>query len=758
MTDKYSILKEYFGHSEFRAGQEQVVDSLLRGNDVLCVMPTGAGKSICYQVPALMLPGMTLVVSPLISLMKDQVNALTQNGIRAAYLNSSLTLSQCNTVLYNMRRGLYKLVYVAPERLAVPEFIDVCRELRISLLAIDEAHCISQWGQDFRPSYLKIMELVAAIDYRPVVGAFTATATAEVKDDIEYSLQLHNPFRITTGFDRPNLRFGVIKVKAREKFKCLTGLLQKHSGEAGIVYCSTRKAVEEVAAKLCEAGYGAAMYHAGLPDGERRASQEDFVFDRKEIMVATNAFGMGIDKSNVAYVIHYNMPKNVESYYQEAGRAGRDGSPAECILLYSPGDVMTNRFLIEHSEPNPELSEEQQLLLRDREYDRLKKMTQYASINTCLRHFILGYFGESSANYCGNCSNCLTKYVETDITVDAQKILSCMKRTGERFGKSMISGILHGSKSERIFELGLHTQTTYGIMQDYKTAKIRELIDLLELEGYIRSEGGEYPSLATTPKANGVLFGGERVIMKTAVQEETVRLPSSKKEKRQETGSKDLFAELKALRRRLADEHGIPAYIVFSNATLAEMSAKCPLTEEELLAVSGVGKTKLAMYGAAFLEVTHRYRESLRIAKEEEAFDDGEREPPIEGRRDRKKHSQKTVFSVTQAQLSDFPYSEEPMTVSEVVRAVYRLAQDPAMHRLSAQPVFRWLAENGYSEYQTNELGRAAPVCTEEGKAIGMSMTERTLAYGRRYMAMVFDAKGQRFLLDHWEEIFSKEQ
>ncbi|MBQ9117347.1 MAG: RecQ family ATP-dependent DNA helicase, partial [Clostridia bacterium] len=440
VVDKKTILKEYFGHSEFRQGQEAVVDAIMSGRDALCVMPTGAGKSVCYQVPALAFSGITLVISPLISLMKDQVNALTQNGIRAAYLNSSLTFSQYARVIDNIRRGTYKIIYVAPERLEVPDFIDACRYIKVDLLAVDEAHCISQWGQDFRPGYLRIADFVDSLGYRPVIAAFTATATAEVKDDIEYSLKLVDPFRITTGFDRPNLKFGVVRPK--HKFPTLIEIIKKHRNEAGIVYCSTRKTVEEVAEGLTEIGFSAALYHAGLPDDVRKKNQEDFVYDRVNIMVATNAFGMGIDKSNVSYVVHYNMPKDVESYYQEAGRAGRDGSDAECILIYNAGDVHTNRFLIENSEPNPELTEDQQAVLRERDHERLKQMTFYSTTNACLRNFILNYFGEKSSNYCGNCSNCLTQFIDVDITVEAQKILSCIKRTGQRFGKKMICDIL----------------------------------------------------------------------------------------------------------------------------------------------------------------------------------------------------------------------------------------------------------------------------------------------------------------------------
>ena len=604
MLDKKTVLKQYFGHSSFRFGQEMVVDSILQRRDALCVMPTGAGKSICYQVPALIFDGTTLVVSPLISLMKDQVNSLTQNGIRAAYLNSSLTPAQYTKAISNIKNRIYKIIYVAPERLAVPDFLDACRSLKVDLVAVDEAHCISHWGQDFRPSYLKISEFVNALGYRPVIAAFTATATAEVKDDIEYSLKLKSPFRMTTGFDRPNLKFEVLRPK--NKFEQLLEILDKHTNDSGIIYCATRKTVEELGDKLNDNGFSVTTYHAGLEDDVRKKNQEDFVYDRKNIMVATNAFGMGIDKSNVSYVIHYNMPKDIESYYQEAGRAGRDGTNAECILIYNSADVHTNQFLIEHSEPNPDLTIEQQDLLRDRDYDRLKRMTFYSTTNTCLRNFILDYFGEKSSNYCGNCSNCLTQFEEVDITIEAQKILSCIKRTGERFGKKMICDILRGSKSEKILRSGLDAQTTYGLMKEYKESQVQDIIEFLEFEGYIQSVGNEYPTLAITNKANTVLFNNETIVMKQAKPKVSAN-KKSKKEKTTESIDRSLFAELKALRRELADENNVPAYIVFSDATLIDMCKKLPTTTEELLEVSGVGKVKLELYGDRFLKILKSY-------------------------------------------------------------------------------------------------------------------------------------------------------
>ena len=412
METKLDILRRYFGYTSFRRGQEEIVDALLTGRDALCVMPTGAGKSVCYQVPALLLPGITLVISPLISLMKDQVESLTQAGVHAAYLNSSLTPAQYSRALHNLSEGLYKLVYVAPERLSTENFRTAVENLNISLIAVDEAHCVSQWGQDFRPDYLKIAEFAESLKNRPTIGAFTATATKAVRKDIAEHLHLIDPVRVTTGFDRPNLYFGV--QMPHSKALALLKLIEERPGKCGIVYCSTRRTVEEVDALLNDKGIPSTRYHAGLPEEERRQNQDDFVYDRKPIMVATNAFGMGIDKSNVSFVIHYNMPRDLESYYQEAGRAGRDGDPADCLLLYSGQDVITARWMIEHSDDNPELDADERAELQRRDLERLKQMTFYATSKRCLRAFLLRYFGEEAPDDCGSCSVCEELPFEVD--------------------------------------------------------------------------------------------------------------------------------------------------------------------------------------------------------------------------------------------------------------------------------------------------------------------------------------------------------
>ena len=610
--NKPALLKEYFGYTDFRPGQEELIDSILSGRDVLGVMPTGAGKSMCYQLPALLLPGLTLVVSPLISLMKDQVNALTQAGIPAAFLNSSLSDGQYREAFRRARAGKYKIIYVAPERLETESFIRFAEGTHISLIAVDEAHCVSQWGQDFRPSYLKIVNLIDQLSYRPVIGAFTATATAEVKTDVIRILKLNNPLSVTTGFDRKNLYFEVAKPKTKASY--LRKLISERQNGSGIIFCATRAAVEKVCEDLRQCGFSVTRYHAGLSDAERKQNQEDFIYDRCRVMVATNAFGMGIDKSNVSFVIHFNMPKNLESYYQEAGRAGRDGSPADCILLYSGGDIQTAKFLIQNSDENTELSEKARETLLLRDMDRLNKMIAYCKTNNCLRKYILNYFGEASPGGCNNCGNCKSEYTELDITTEAQKILSCVARVDKTrsygLGVTLYVQVLRGSRAQRISQLGLEKLPTYGIMKSLSEQKILELIDYLVSDGYLQSTSDNHPVLHLAEKASNVLFHSEPVTMALKEPAAPVRR-STKPTPKPVSGSKsapvyedesELLSALKALRNRLAHEANVPSYVVFSNSTLDDMAEKRPQTLAALLEVSGVGEIKAQRYGDKFLK------------------------------------------------------------------------------------------------------------------------------------------------------------
>ncbi len=599
--EKLPLLKTFFGHEGFRTGQEPLIDALLAGRDVLGVMPTGAGKSVCYQLPALMLPGLTLVISPLISLMKDQVGALLQSGIPAAYINSSLSQEEYFSVMSGARQGEYKLLYAAPERLLTDGFLSLAKRVSISMLAVDEAHCVSQWGQDFRPSYLQIPEFIGRLPKRPVIGAFTATATRQVKEDIAKLLLLDGPLKVTTGFDRPNLFFSVERPK--NKITWLYNFLAARPQESGIVYCSTRKQVEAVYETLRARGIPAARYHAGLSDEERRMNQEDFVNDRVRVMAATNAFGMGIDKSNVGFVVHYNMPKDIESYYQEAGRAGRDGSSARCVLLFSPGDVSTAKYLILNSQDNESLTEEEQDILRRRDLERLDRMTGYCKTAGCLRSYLLEYFGEEAPGECGSCGNCQKGLESRDITIEARKILSAVARAQRKYRRGIGIGsivlMLSGSREQKVTRLGLDRLSTYGIMKDVDRGLIRDYMDFLVQEGYLCTEGDEYPVVRLEEKARGVLSGEEQVTYRYRKTEKTDNIPAAGADL-QEGGP--LYEELRALRRQLAQEAKIPPYMIFSNAALEDMARRRPRDMAGFLMVSGVGEVKAKKYGKAFLQ------------------------------------------------------------------------------------------------------------------------------------------------------------
>ena len=586
------LLTKVYGYHGFRPGQRELVEGLLDGKDALGIMPTGSGKSLCYQIPALLLPGTTLVISPLISLMKDQVTALRLRGISAAFLNSSMDEADYHDTAYQIISGAYKIVYVAPERLQAPGFLDMCQHLDIPLVAVDEAHCISQWGQDFRPSYLKIPDFVASLPRRPVLGAFTATATPNVRKDILENLKLKDPVIAATGFDRPNLSFSVYQPGDRDR--ALSGLLRDRFRQSGIIYCATRKNVEAVCARLELEGFSVTRYHAGLEAEERRKNQEDFLFDRKRIMVATNAFGMGIDKSNVSYVIHYNMPKSLEAYYQEAGRAGRDGCDADCILLYSPQDVITARWLIEHSEPNPDLTPEEQAQVREKDGERLKWMTFYAKARKCLRQNLLRYFGEKAPDQCGNCSNCVPDCEHRDITTEAQMILSSVARTGQKCTEEETVQLLRGAVTDSLQEeINPRELTTFGLMNDAEESAIHEMIRALLSQGYL--EPDEEGRMKLTGQSREVLFNRRRVTMKRELKS------------RKEAAGEDLFQALQRLRYEISAREYVAASALFSDGTLRDICRTLPRNKNQLAAVDGMGLFKAGKYGEEIFRVIRRY-------------------------------------------------------------------------------------------------------------------------------------------------------
>lgn len=593
-------LKKYFGYDSFREGQEALITNILHGNDVLGIMPTGAGKSICYQIPAILMEGITLVISPLISLMKDQVRSLNQTGIRAAYLNSTLSYAQYRKAIQNAQAYMYKIIYVAPERLLNEEFLSMIKQVRISMVCVDEAHCVSQWGQDFRPHYLQIQTFMKELHERPVLSAFTATATEEVKKDIVHLCDMKHPFEISTGFDRENLFFSVEKPK--DKYHAVLSYLKENRNQSGIIYCLTRKSVEEVCERLCMDGFSATRYHAGLDEKERTKNQDDFQYDVKQIMVATNAFGMGIDKSNVRFVIHYNMPKNMESYYQEAGRAGRDGDRADCILLYGAKDVQMNRFLIEQSHAKEEQDERLRAQLLEKDYERLKSMTFYCSITTCLRHYMLRYFGEQSEGFCGNCSNCLSQYEKRDIKEEAKLIVSCIASTRQRFGKNMIVDILRGANNAKIKSYHFDQYESYGRLKSSSKTMLIQIMEHMLYTGILSQSEDGYSVLSIHDDT--ILRSEEPYLMnivkeQTVIKEKTKELPENQA----------LFEILRNCRLAISRKEHLPPYMIFSDKTLHDMSKKTPQTKAEMLEVSGVGEVKYQRYGEAFLDAIKSFKE-----------------------------------------------------------------------------------------------------------------------------------------------------
>ncbi len=590
------VLQRYFGYTQFRDGQRKVIESLLRGTDTLAIMPTGAGKSLAYQIPALLFEGTTLVISPLISLMKDQVDALRQYGVSATFINSSLSIREVRARIEKAERGEYKLLYVAPERLESESFRNLLESLNVSFVAIDEAHCVSQWGHDFRPSYLHLGPFLRSFAQKPLIGAFTATATEEVQTDIIMQLGLNAPNIFATGLDRPNLSFSTLRGENKKVF--ILEYAQRHADQSGIIYVGTRKEVDNLQLFLAKNGIGAGKYHAGMREEERQQSQEDFLFDEITVMVATNAFGMGIDKSNVRYVIHYNMPKNMEAYYQEAGRAGRDGEPGECILLFSPQDVVLQRYLIEQTIFQPER--------KNNELKKLQGMVDYCHSPRCLRKTILDYFGEETLlEECNNCSNCNDKREKIDITLEAQKIFSCIIRMRERFGIGLVAEVLKGSRKAKIRELRFDELSTHGIMQDIPLQEIKDRISYLVAENFLQLSSGEYPVVKLLPNAVSVNKGDLKVWQKVS--------PQPARENAEEIG---LFDQLRTLRTELARRESLPPYMIFADSTLREMAQVSPLNPRAMLRISGVGERKLEKYGDEFLEAIRNFSTSNQLLEQ----------------------------------------------------------------------------------------------------------------------------------------------
>ena len=747
--DRYSTpdeaLKKLFGYESFRLGQKPVIESILAGRDVLAVMPTGAGKSICYQVPTMMLPGITLVISPLISLMQDQVNSLNEAGISAAYINSSLSEEDFLCTVYKVRKGQYSIVYVAPERLLTEGFIELAKSIDISMITVDEAHCISQWGQDFRPSYMKIVEFVKLLDRRPIISAFTATATQAVREDIVCILGLKDPYILVNGFDRENLFFQVEKPQNKDQY--ILDYISQNSDQSGIIYCSTRKKVEEVYDLLKSKGISVAKYHAGMGSEERKKMQDDFVFDYVSIVVATNAFGMGIDKSNVRFVIHYNMPQSMENYYQEAGRAGRDGLDAKCILLFSPQDIVINRFLLEHKDMS-DLDPIDKETVRQLDIKRLQAMERYCYTTECLRNYILKYFGENPKKPCGDCGNCLREFETMDMTDQAKKVINCVYEVGQRYGKTIILDILTGAKTARLQEIGAFDLKMYGVLASTKKALLRRLLEQMVVEGYLRVGAYQVIKIANYSPLKDP---DTTVLVKITDEDKKPEKPAKtqKKAKGMENltaAGYRLFEKLRALRLEIAREESMPPYIIFSDKTLIDMANKVPTSKEELLKVSGVGENKYMKYGKRFLSLIEEYIEDnpeLNQSKTQVYMS-----PETSHKTVANKKGRKQAFSLLKEEADNYTYVDFT-NVSSICDEMNRICQRDNVKKIPATRLTRILVSKELI-VEKEQDGQTKKVPTEKGEKLGIKEVERVSQKGNPYTILVYPPNIQRMLVEHF--------
>ncbi len=764
------VLKQYFGYDEFRPGQTQIIEAVLANRDVLGIMPTGAGKSVCYQVPALMLPGITIVVSPLISLMQDQVKALNAVGVHAAYINSSLTEGQITKALSLASKGVFKIIYVAPERLESWEFLSFARQADISMLTVDEAHCISQWGQDFRPSYLKITGFIRELAKRPVISTFTATATEEVKEDICCILGLRDPYVCVTGFDRPNLYFEVEHVRKKDDF--VLQYLREHKGDSGIIYCATRKNVDNLYALLLEEDVSAARYHAGMGTEERKTSQDDFVYDRISVMVATNAFGMGIDKSNVRFVLHYNMPQSMENYYQEAGRAGRDGEEADCILLFSPQDVIINRYLLEHKDFSAVPPEDVENI-RQRDAKRLRIMENYCTSSECLRKYILNYFGEEAAEACGNCSSCRKEFVEIDVTREAAAVIQCVREARSRFGIQIIIGALQGRNRARLKEVGAVNWKSYGLLGSSSEDILKKVIHQLTEMGYLRQTQDQYSVLqagALFTQADDPDFQVTIRMPADQLRETASASTSSAAGKDSRSGGRGsltssgfrLFEELRTLRSLIARRTAMPPYIIFTDRTLIDMCIRLPQDKAQMMEVSGVAAAKFEKYGEEFLNAVRSFvsrnpgavtsfAEEDKKGQDLQDPDDGTQKTSS-GRTGKKKNL-KADFALHPADAGKFSY-QEFYYVSEIAKEMNEINTAENMKKLQTGQISEFLKESGLildRETGEEDAWRIRET-TEKGEAAGIITLHKTAQNGTPYTLLQYPENVQRMIVEHFTQ------